>query len=86
VIFYQIFEDNIPENTEVFQLSAVVSNPSGTPDIDYDPTFRSNCIDFFSDLQVQICDDDGEFNSGCKVDRHHELFTARISHSKLVLW
>ena len=60
VILYQIFEDNIPENTEIFQLSAVVSNPAGTPDIDDDPAFQFNGSDLFSDLQVRILDDDGE--------------------------
>jgi len=54
VILYQIFEDIIPENTEIFQLSAAVSNP----DIDDDPTLRFNGSDYFSDLQVQILDDD----------------------------
>ena len=56
MILYQIFEDIIPENTEIFQLSANVSNP----DIDGDPTLRSNGSDYFSDLQVRILDDDGE--------------------------
>ena len=73
MISYQIFEDNIPENTEIFNLSAVVSNPAGIPDFDDDPTFRSNGSDLFSDLQVRILDDDGEplswCNDDCKVAR-----------------
>jgi len=56
VILYQIFDDNIAENTEIFQLSAAVTNP----DIDDDPTFQFNGSDYFSNLQVRILDDDGE--------------------------
>ena len=60
---YTIFEDNIPENTEIFQLSAAPDpNTLGTPDFDCDddPMFRFNGHDCFPDLQVLILDDDGE--------------------------
>ena len=60
---YTIFEDNIPENTEIFQLSAAPDpNTPGNPDFecDNDPMFRFNGRDCFLDLQVLILDDDGE--------------------------
>ena len=60
---YTIFEDNIPENTEIFQLSAAPDpNTLGNPDFDCDddPMFRFNGHDCFPDLQVLILDDDGE--------------------------
>ena len=62
LIAYQIFEDNIPENTEVFQLS---SDPDpdtpNNPDFncDDDPSFRFNGRDCFPDFQVLILDNDG---------------------------
>ena len=56
VILYQIFDDTIPENTEIFLLSAAVTNP----DIDDDPTLRFNGSDYFSALQVLILVDDCE--------------------------
>jgi len=60
---YTIFEDNIPENTEIFQLSAAPDpNTPGNPDFecDDDPMFQFNGRDCFRDLQVLILDDDGE--------------------------
>ena len=62
VLAYQIFEDNIPENTEVFQLSSdpdptVPNNPEFN--CDADPMFRFNGRDCFPDLQVLILDNDG---------------------------
>ena len=60
MILYQIFEDNVPENTEIFLLLSAVSNPAGTPDFDNDPAFRFNGSDIFSYLQVRILDNDGE--------------------------
>ena len=60
---YQIFEDNIPENTEIFQLSSdpdpnTPSNPEFS--CDDNPSFRFNGRDCFPDLQVVILDNDGE--------------------------
>ena len=63
MIAYRIFEDNIPENTEIFQLS---SDPDpdtpNNPDFlcDDNPSFRFNGRDCFPDVQVVILDDDGE--------------------------
>jgi len=58
-VAYQIYEDNIPENTELIQLTA---NSSELPTFlcDTDPMFRFNGRDCFRDLQIQILDDDGE--------------------------
>ena len=51
---YQIIEDNVPENQEVFQLSV-------TPAIG-SPTFTCNvATGCFQQLEVVIVDDDGEF-------------------------
>jgi len=63
-LFYaHIFQDNIPENTEIFQLSAD-PDPStpNNPDFDCDDnaTYRFNDRDCFPDLQILILDDDGE--------------------------
>ena len=60
---YTIFQDNIPEGTEIFQLS--VDPDPDTPnnpdfDCDADPRFRFNGSDCFLDLQVLILDGDGE--------------------------
>jgi len=58
---YTIFEDNIPENTEIFQLSAAPDpNTPGNPDFDCDdnPIDGRDCCT--CDLQVLILDDDGE--------------------------
>ena len=60
---YTIFEDQIPENTEIFQLSSD-PNPD-TPnnpdfDCDDDPMYRFNGRDCFPDLQILILDDDSE--------------------------
>ena len=62
VLAYQIIEDNIPENTEVFQLSSdpdpnVPNNPEFN--CDADPMFRFNGRDCFPDFQVLILDNDG---------------------------
>ena len=59
VFAYQIFQDNIPENTELIQLSSS-SNEDPTFLCDDDPMFRFNGRDCFRDLQIQILDDDGE--------------------------
>jgi len=56
---YRIFQDNIPENTELIQLSSS-SNEDPTFLCDDDPMFRFNGRDCFRDLQIQILDDDGE--------------------------
>ena len=62
VLVYQILEDNIPENTEIFQLS---SDPDpdtpNNPDFncDDDPQYRFNGRDCFADHQVLILDHDG---------------------------
>jgi len=56
---YRIFQDNIPENTELIQLSSS-SNELPTFLCDADPMFRFNGRDCFRDLQIQILDDDGE--------------------------
>ena len=63
VLEYLILEDNIPESTEIFQLSIdpdpnVLNNPDF--DCDADPRFRFNDSDCFLDLQVLILDGDGE--------------------------
>ena len=63
VLVYTIFEDLIPENTEIFQLSSdpdpdTPNNPEFN--CDDDPNFRFNGRDCFPDLQVVIFDDDGE--------------------------
>ena len=51
---YQINDDNIPENQEVFQLSI-------TPAID-SPTFTcTQATGCFQQLEIVIVDDDGEF-------------------------
>ena len=60
---YQILDDNIPENTEIFQLSSDPDpNTPNNPDFlcDDDPSFQFNGRDCFSDLLVVILDDDGE--------------------------
>jgi len=62
-IHYTIFEDQIPENTENFQLSSdpgpyTPNNPDF--DCDDDPMFRFNGRDCFPDLQILILDDDSE--------------------------
>ena len=62
-IRYQIFEDNTPENTEIFQLSAdpdpdTPNNPDF--DCDDDPMYQFNDRDCFPDLQILILDDDSE--------------------------
>ena len=59
VFSYQIFQDLIPENTELIQLSSS-SNEDPTFLCDADPMFRFNGHDCFHDLQIQILDDDGE--------------------------
>ena len=59
LINYQIFEDNIPENTELIQLS-LSSNEVPTFLCDADPMFRFNGRDCFRDLLIQILDDDGK--------------------------
>ena len=63
MIAYRIFEDSIPENTEIFQLSSdpdpdTPNNPEFN--CDADPSFRFNGRDCFPNLQVVIFDDDGE--------------------------
>ena len=63
VLLYTIFEDNSPENTEIFQLSAdpdpdTPNNPDF--DCDDDPMFQFNGRDCFPDLQVLILDDDSK--------------------------
>ena len=63
VFAYTIFQDNIPENTEIFQLSAdpdpdTPNNPDF--DCDDDPMFQFNGRDCFPDLQILILDDDSE--------------------------
>ena len=60
LLAYVINDDQIPENTEFFQLSSD-RNP-GTPDFDCDddPTSRFNGHDCFPDLRVIILDNDGE--------------------------
>ena len=63
LLAYVINNDQIPENTEFFQLSSD-RNP-GTPnnpdfDCDDDPTSRFNGHDCFSNLQVIILDNDGK--------------------------
>ena len=63
VLVYQIIEDNIPENTEIFQLSSDPDpNIPNNPDFicDDNPSFRFNGRDCFPDLQVLILDNDGE--------------------------
>ena len=63
VLAYQIFEDYIPENTEIFQLSSDPDpNTPNNPEFNCDdnPSFRFNGRDCFPDLQVVIVDDDGE--------------------------
>ena len=67
VLPYQIIGDNIPENTEIFQLSAapdpdIPSNPDF--DCDNNRMFRFDGRDCFPDLQVLILDDDGESPAG----------------------
>ena len=60
---YQIFEDLIPENTEIFQLSSCPDpNTPNNPEFtcDADPSFRFNGRDCFPDLQIVILDNDGE--------------------------
>ena len=53
---YQINDDNIPENQEVFQLSI-------TPAID-SPTFTcTQATGCFQQLEIVIVDDDGEFGN-----------------------
>ena len=59
VFSYQILEDNIPENTELIQLSTS-SIKAPTFLCDADPTFQFNGSDCFRDLQIQILDDDGK--------------------------
>ena len=63
VFEYTIFEDQIPENTEIFQLSSdpdpdAPNNPDF--DCDDDPMFQFNGRDCFPDLQILILDDDSE--------------------------
>ena len=61
VLTYQIFEDNTPENTEIFQLSSDPDpNTPNNPEFncDDDPSFRFNGRDCFPDLQVLILDVD----------------------------
>ena len=63
VFAYTIFQDNIPENTEIFQLS--VDPDPDTPnnpdfDCDDDPMYRFNGRDCFPDLQILILDDDSK--------------------------
>ena len=63
VFDYTIFQDNTPENTEIFQLSAdpdpdTPNNPDF--DCDDDPMFQFNGRDCFPDLQILILDDDSE--------------------------
>ena len=63
VLAYQIFDDNIPENTEIFQLSSDPDpNTPNNPEFicDDDPSFRFNGRDCFPNLQVVIFDNDGE--------------------------
>ena len=55
-LLYSIFEDNIPENTELIQ----ISSSSNESLCDADPRFQFNGHDCFRDLQIQIVDDDGE--------------------------
>ena len=62
-LVYTIFEDLIPENTDIFQLSSdpdpdTPNNPEFN--CDDDPNFRFNGRDCFPDVQVLILDDDGE--------------------------
>ena len=59
VFAYQIFQDLIPEDTELIQISSS-SNELSTFLCDADPMFRFNGRDCFRDLQIQILDDDGE--------------------------
>ena len=59
VFINRIFQDNIPENTELIQLSSS-SNELPTFLCDADPMFRFNGHDCFRDLLIQILDDDGE--------------------------
>jgi len=63
VLAYTIFEDNTPENTEIFQFSADPDpNTPNNPDFDCDddPMYRFNGHDCFPDLQILILDDDSE--------------------------
>ena len=60
---YTIFEDLIPENTEIFQLSSYPDpDTPNNPEFNCDdnPSFRFNGRDCFPDLQVVILDNDGE--------------------------
>jgi len=59
VFNYQIFQDDVLENTELIQVSSS-SNEIPTFLCDDDPMFRFNGRDCFRDLQIQILDDDGE--------------------------
>ena len=59
VFNYQIFQDNIPEHTELIQMSSS-SKEVPTFLCDADPKFRFNGRDCFRDLQIQIFDHDGE--------------------------
>ena len=63
---YTIFEDLIPENTEIFQLSSDPDpNTPNNPEFncDDDPQYRFNGRDCFPDLQVLILDDDGNYHT-----------------------
>jgi len=56
---YQIIQDNMPEFTELIQISSI-SHEAPTFLCDADPMFQFNGRDCFRDLQIRILDDDGE--------------------------
>ena len=63
MLAYTIFEDQIPENTEIFQLSADPDpDTPNNPDFDCDDNamYRFNDRDCFPDLQILILDDESE--------------------------
>ena len=53
---YQIFQDNIPENTEVFQVS-VTPDPRNASNPSFDCNSDNGC---YRRIDIRIEDDDGE--------------------------
>ena len=53
-IQYEIYDDEIPENTEIFEL-AIITNPAPNPIF----IFTNSCN---QELQISIFDDDSEFS------------------------
>ena len=74
---YQIFEDNRPENTEVFQVS-VTPDPRNASNPSFDCNSDNGCYRRF---EVRIEDDDGELS----LYLSHEFLICHLNHTGILV-